>query len=106
MYRAEDYEYKVFWSDEDESFVGIAVDFPGLSHLDETQVATLSGIVDVVRHALGLLAEDGKPAPEPLSKQRYTGKFSVRMTPQQHRRLAQEAAEQGVSMNQLLVSRI
>lgn len=50
--------------------------------------------------------EDGDPIPEPLSKRQYSGRYALRMTPEQHRRLAMEAAEQGVSMNQLLVSRI
>jgi predicted HicB family RNase H-like nuclease len=40
--------------------------------------------------------------PEPLSIQKFSGKLLVRVPPEQHRELAMEAAEQGVSMNRLI----
>jgi len=36
----------------------------------------------------------------------YSGRFQVRIPPEVHRRLATEAAEQGVSLNRLVSSRL
>jgi predicted HicB family RNase H-like nuclease len=106
MYRAEDYLYKVFWSDEDNEYVATVVEFPSLSSIEPTQIEALNGMVDLVRWALEDMAKDGEDPPAPLSKRHYSGNYPLRMTPEQHRRIATEAAEQGVSINQLLVSRI
>jgi predicted HicB family RNase H-like nuclease len=40
--------------------------------------------------------------PEPLSLQQFSGKILVRVPREQHRELAMEAAEQGISMNRLI----
>jgi HicB family len=44
--------------------------------------------------------EDGDDVPAPLTERKYSGKFVVRTSPALHARLAVEAAEQNVSMNQ------
>jgi len=106
MYKAEDYTYRVFWSDEDEEFVGTVAEFPSLSCLDTEQINAFIGIVGVVKESLDILGKEGRAIPEPLNKRQYSGKFALRMTPEQHKRLAIEAAEQNISINQLLVSRI
>nr|WP_245831410.1 type II toxin-antitoxin system HicB family antitoxin [Mycobacterium terramassiliense] len=54
----------------------------------------------------------GEPArlrrlrPTPLSERGYSGTFSVRTSPELHARLALEAVEQGVSMNQWIVQKL
>ncbi|MFA5448095.1 MAG: type II toxin-antitoxin system HicB family antitoxin [Sphaerochaeta sp.] len=42
------------------------------------------------------------PLPEDESAKSYSGRFVVRITPQLHRRLAEIAKEQGVSLNHLV----
>jgi predicted HicB family RNase H-like nuclease len=37
-----------------------------------------------------------------LAEKRYSGEFRVRIPPEQHRALAMQAAEQGVSLNRLV----
>ena len=44
--------------------------------------------------------------PTPLASRTYSGKFALRIPPEKHRELAIEAAEQHVSLNQLVVSRL
>ena len=106
-YKAQDYTYKVFWSEADEAWIGVASEFKSMSYIDENdQLDAFAGIVDLVRETLDEMYEDGEEPPAPFSKQEYSGRFALRMTPEQHRRLAEEAAEMGVSMNQLVVSRI
>ena len=105
-FKAQDYTYRVFWSEEDGAFVCMADEFKSLSNLDEDQFSALSGMVDLLQSVIDDLYEEGQEPPVPFSKRMYSGKFPLRMTPEQHRRIAIEAAEMGISMNQLLVSRI
>lgn len=95
------YTYRVFWSEEDEEFVGLCAEFSGLSWLDEDQQAAFSGIVALVKDCINDLNSNSEPIPTPLSKKQYSGKFMVRIPPEQHRELAIQAAEQGVSLNRL-----
>ena len=44
MHIADSYSYRVFWSEADQEFVGTAVEFPGLSHLDVDPAKALDGI--------------------------------------------------------------
>lgn len=69
------YTYRVFWSEEDEEFVGLCAEFPGLSWLDEDQQAAFSGIVALVQDCIDDLAANHDPIPMPLSKKQYSGKF-------------------------------
>ena len=106
MHKATDYTYRVFWSEEDKEFVGTVAEFPYLSYLDTDQHKAFDGIIDVVKNALELYLEDGDMPPEPLGKKAYSGKLSLRLTPEQHKRAAMQAAEAGVSINKLLASKI
>ena len=106
-HRAEDYTYRVFWSDEDNAWIGVCDEFKSLSHISEdNQYEAFLGIVDLLRFVLDDMYENGEVPPVPFSKRTYSGHISLRMTPEQHRRIVMESAEQGVSINQLLVSRV
>ena len=45
---SESYSYSVIWSKEDNEYVGLCAEFPGLSWLAQTQEEALQGIKDVV----------------------------------------------------------
>jgi predicted HicB family RNase H-like nuclease len=49
---------------------------------------------------------NGEPMPAPLSTRRYSGKFMVRVPPEVHRQLAIEAAEEDISLNRLVSSKL
>jgi len=106
MYRATDYTFRVFWSEEDQEFVATVGEFPSLSFLDGDRHKAFDGIIDIVAEALELYAEDHETPPEPLGKKVYSGKLSLRLTPEQHKRAAMQAAEAGVSINKFLASKI
>ena len=95
------YTYRVFWSEDDEEFVGLCDEFPGLSWLDENQQAAFFGIIELVQTCISDLEANNESPPAPLTKKQYSGKFMVRIPPEQHRELAIQAAEQGVSLNRL-----
>ncbi|NJM74764.1 MAG: type II toxin-antitoxin system HicB family antitoxin [Acaryochloridaceae cyanobacterium RU_4_10] len=100
------YTYRVFWSDEDREFVGLCTEFPGMSWLDEDHQKAFLGIVALVQECIDDLKTHNETIPEPLSQKQYTGKFMVRILPDQHRELAIQAAEQGVSLNRLVSSKL
>jgi predicted HicB family RNase H-like nuclease len=102
MTNAEKYTYRVIWSEDDQEHVGLCTEFPGLSHLASTKGGALNGIVELVTGLVKQMVKDKEPIPEPLSLRTYKGAIAVRVPPDQHRDLAMEAAEQGVSLNRLI----
>jgi predicted HicB family RNase H-like nuclease len=52
------------------------------------------------------LEASGEPVPEPLADRAYSGRFQVRVPPALHRRLAIEAAEERVSLNRLVSTKL
>ena len=96
MWKAQQYSYRVVWSEEDQEHVGLVDEFPSLSWLAEGQVEALTGVGEAVAEVLEDLGDD---APIPLSQRKYSGKFLVRTTPRVHRRLAEQAARTGKSLN-------
>jgi hypothetical protein len=52
------------------------------------------------------MQQNGETIPEAIATRRYSGRFMVRIPPEQHRRLALEAAEAGVSLNRLASARL
>ena len=106
QYETRDYIYSVVWSEEDEAFIGRVLEFPSLAAHGNTQAKALSEIRSVVQHAFEDLKESGEDVPEPLNKRRYSGKLNVRLPKYLHRQLAIEAAEEGVSLNQLISTKL
>ena len=100
------YTYRVTWSEEDNEYVGLCVEFPSLSWLASTPEAALKGIRNVVAEVVADLEAHGELAPEPLATKPYSGKFMVRVPPEIHRRLALEAAEAGVSLNRMISAKL
>lgn len=100
------YTYRVTWSDEDNEYVGLCVEFPGLSWLAGTPEAALKGIRKVVADVIEDMGKTGEEPPSPIAKRNYSGKFMVRVPPEVHRNLAIQAAEAGVSINRLVSSRL
>lgn len=60
------YTYSVTWSADDNEFVGLCKEFPGLSWLDKDSDKAFHGIRDLVDDAIGILQANNKPIPKPL----------------------------------------
>lgn len=103
---ADHYTYRVRWSGDDEAFVGTVAEFPSLSWLEDSQVDAFQGIRSLVADVLDDMNANGETPPEAIADRSYSGKFMVRLTPEAHRQLALEAAEQQVSLNRLAASRL
>ncbi|NMN00004.1 antitoxin HicB [Bifidobacterium sp. DSM 109958] len=100
------YMYRVHWSDAEGGFVCTVAELPDLRFTAQSSVDALMGLHVLVRRHLGALADAGQEIPQPFEDRHYSGHFMVRVPPEVHRRLAIEAAEQGVSINRLVQSRL
>ncbi len=100
------YTYRVTWSSEDKEYVGLCAEFPSLSWLARTQMEALRGIRSLVAEVIADMKSSKEPIPEPIATRRYSGKFTVRVTPDVHRMLAIQAAESKVSFNRLVSGKL
>ena len=100
------YTYRVTWSPEDKEHAALCVEFPSLSWLADTPQEALAGIRRLVGEVLTEMEAAGDSAPEPLADRVYSGRFVVRIPPEMHRDLAMKAAEEGISLNRLVSSRL
>ncbi|MFA4835685.1 MAG: toxin-antitoxin system HicB family antitoxin [Dehalococcoidia bacterium] len=100
------YTYRVTWTDADEEYLGLCIEFPSLSWLDKTPEAALQGIRQLVADVVEDIRSSGEAVPEPISGKRYSGKFMVRVPPEVHRDLAIEAAESGISLNRIVSTKL
>jgi predicted HicB family RNase H-like nuclease len=100
------YTYRVTWSEDDNEYVGLCAEFPSLSWLADTQEAALAGIRDTIQQVIHDMQSTGEPVPQPLATKRYSGKFTVRIPPDVHRKLQIQAAESKVSFNRLVSAKL
>lgn len=93
--------------DEDNDYLVLCPSFPGLSAFGDTREAALEeGLVALT----GFIAEfqaQGWDLPEPTrTPASYSGQLRLRMPKSLHAHLAQEAEEEGVSLNMHIVSKL
>jgi len=103
---AEHYTYRVRWSTEDAAYIGTVAEMPSLSWAAGKQFDAFAGIRALVAEVLDDMKAGGETPPEAIADRSYSGKFLVRLTPEAHRQLAIDAAEQNVSLNRLAASRL
>lgn len=104
--KADQFTYRVTWSEEDSEHIGLCAEFPSLCWLAPTPEAALEGIRKVVKESVRDMQAAGEPVPVPLAVKHYSGQFRVRIPPQVHRNLAIEVAERGVSLNRLASAKL
>lgn len=104
--KSDRYAYRVTWSEEDQEYVGLCAEFPSLSWLAETPESAFLGIREVVSDAVLDMESNHESIPEPISVKHYSGKLSLRIPPELHRRLAAQAAEERISVNRLISAKV
>ncbi len=100
------YTFRAEWSRHYNEYVGVCVEVPYLRREAPTAPEAVAAIEQALEEHLGSLRACGDPIPPPLSERNYSGTFSVRTSPELHGRLALEAIEQGISMNQWIVQKL
>jgi predicted HicB family RNase H-like nuclease len=97
------YSRRVMWSEEDDTFVAVSPEFPGLSGLGDTQAQALNQLTTALAEAVDLMRSEGKALPDPLVHRGFSGQFRLRVPVSLHARLADRAAVERVSLNTLAV---
>ena len=100
------YTYRVEWSEEDKAHLARCLEFPSLIAHSKTPERALKEIRLVVSETIKWMAEEGEEIPEPLGLKGFKGNLTLRVSPEIHRQLAIKSAEQGISINQYILSRI
>ena len=94
------YTYRAEWSPDSGEYVGLCIEFPSRY----SRAPTAHEAID--DKAVAEMVACGVTLPAPLTDRRYSGNFVVRTSPALHARLAVEAVEQRVSLNQWVVQKL
>lgn len=100
------YSYRVEWSEEDKTHIATCLELPTLKAHGKTMESALKNIKQAVSAALKWMKKDNEEIPEPFSTRKFKGNLTLRTSPEVHRQLVTHAAEQGVSINQYILSKV
>lgn len=85
-------------------FTALIPDLPGCVSVGETQEEALKNVEEARQLWLETAYEYGDEIPLPSPEREYSGRILLRMPKSLHRRLAEEAEAEGVSLNQYILS--
>ena len=91
-------------ADPDGGFVAEIEELPGCMTQGETLVEVFEAIEDARRGWIQVAHEDGQDIPLPRDMKEYSGRFLIRVPKSLHRDLAHAAKQDGVSLNQYVIS--
>jgi predicted RNase H-like HicB family nuclease len=92
------------YPDPEGGYVAQIKDLPGCLTQGETLEETMTNINEARELWIETASEADDDIPLPIGDHSYSGKLLVRMPKSLHRRLAETAEREGVSLNQYLVS--
>jgi antitoxin HicB len=98
------YPIRIYPEPDGSGYTAEIPDLPGCLTCADTLEELWEMIEDAKRGWLELALEDGDPIPEPSwpTNGEPSGKFTVRMPRSLHRKLAEQAEREGVSLNQFI----
>lgn len=86
--------------DTDHYFYGKIMELDGCQSTGDTLEELYENLNEAMEGYIELKLERNLPVPEPKDLESYSGKFNLRLPKSLHKRLANEAAQEGVSLNQ------
>jgi predicted HicB family RNase H-like nuclease len=103
---SEKYTYRVEWSEEDQLHIARCLEFPSLTVHGNTVESAIEEIEKVVEETIVWMQEENEEIPKPFGLKRYKGNLTLRIPAEVHRNLSIKSAEEGVSVNQYILSKI
>jgi len=100
------YTYRVEWSSEDNAHIAHCLEFPSLMAHGNTAGSALVEMEKVVEASIAWMREESEEIPGPFGLKQFKGNVTLRMPTEIHRKLAIKSAEEGVSVNQYILSKI
>jgi len=89
-----------------EYYFASVLEFDGCISDGNTPDEAYENILDAMEGWIDTKLEGGFTVPEPISSEKYSGKFLLRIPKSLHAKLAIEAAKDGVSLNQYALYRL
>lgn len=100
------YTYRAEWSAEHREYIARCLEMSWLSKWAPTMRQAIADVEQAVDEYIAECEADDHQPPRPITERKFSGKFVVRTSPSLHARLAVEAAEQNVSLNQWAVQKL
>lgn len=100
------YTYRIEWSDEDQTHIAYCLEFPSLMAHGKKSEDALREIKVVVKESIKWMKLEGEEVPEPIGIKKFKGNLTLRTSSEMHRKLAIKSAEEGVSINQYILSKL
>ena len=97
---------RVITPDDSGRYAAQVLEFPGCFAEGDTPEEAYKNLEEAAENWVGSAHSQGMSIPEPFASQGYSGTISLRLPKSMHRRAAQYAHRDGVSLNQFLVSAI
>ena len=96
----------VEWSDEDQCYIGTCPELfgGGIHGNEETKV--FQQLSEAVEDVLASKLKHRDPLPQPILRQKFSGKFVLRLNPALHKAIAIHAFKHGESINSYCVKAI
>lgn len=103
MKASDQYLKLVYWSDEDQCYVGRSpgLFFGGVHGDDETRV--FKQLVVAIEDVVETCEKEGRELPPPTANKAYSGRFNLRTGKELHERLALESMKVSESLNTYVV---
>ena len=98
------YSINIFWSDEDNGYIAVTPEFPGLSAFGNTPEEAVAEARVALKLFIETHEDEGLPLPEPQIAQQYSGQIRVRFPKSLHYQLARKAELEGNSLNLIIVN--
>ena len=96
-----------YMDDESGSYYFATVrEFDGCQSDGKTYTEAFKNIQDAMKGWIEVKLENGYEVPLPINETQYSGKFNLRIPKSLHAKLAMEAANEGVSLNQYALYRL
>ncbi len=87
-------------------FYGKILELDGCQSTGDTLEELYENLNEAMEGYLEVKLENNLPIPTPDKTENYSGKFNVRLPKSLHQRLAIQAEEEGVSLNQLVLYKL
>lgn len=104
--KTRDYKIDIFWSEKENGFIGTVPAFEGLVVFGESREEALHETELALESFIEIYQEDGRTLPKPDKELTYSGQIRLRLPKDLHRRAAERAEAEGVSLNTLLVDAV
>jgi len=91
------------WSEEDEAYVAVVPELPGLSALGSSPEEAAKELAIAKEAFLEVLVEDGEEIPKPEVLKPFSGQTRLRLPKSLHAALANQARKEEISLNTYIV---